>query len=303
MTNKYSIDGTKNLNLKLYKHEKLITDRPYKNFIGEYEIFKTQLINQFNNSQNITYIHFGDGDYFFLRKKPVGSATPGKRALSIPYEKFDITPFLEGFNKNDYICIEVLKHTLLDKYNTLFPNNIMNGKGEKVNYKSNNKCIPTEFLYGIISSKWVFKQFSGSIGIIGADKKLDLIKKLMEHKEYQEYLGIEKFNDYINIPQKFACDNLEKVKKKCEDQMKKSTSKIFLVGIGHIKSGLYHHLKTYKNAIYLDVGAYIDAIAGLIDYKRPFAAGWINYKLKNYNYNQIDDLQYESRAKNEKIIS
>jgi len=298
----YSIEGTKNLNLKIYKHEKIIVERPYINFNNEFEEFKNLLIKQFNNDENITYIHFGDGDYYFLRKEAVGSATPGKRALSIPYNKFDITPFIEGFNKNDYICIEVLKHNLLDKYNTLFPKNIINGKGKNIDYNSKNRCIPTEFLYGIVSNKWIFKQFSGSIGLIGADSKLDLIKKLMEYKEYQEYLGIEKFNDYISIPQKFACDNLEKIKNDCKEQMKNSTSKIFLVGIGHVKSGLYHHFKTYKNAIYIDVGIYIDAIAGLIDYKRPYAAGWINYKIKNFDYKKIDDLQYVSRPENEKII-
>lgn len=298
----YTIEGTKNLNLKIYKHEKLIKERPYNNFNNEFEEFKNRLISQFNNNENITYIHFGDGDYFFLKKEAVGSATPGKRALSIPYNKFDITPFIEGFNKNDYICIEVLKHNLLDKYNSLFPNNIINGKGKTIDYKSDNKCIPTEFLYGIVSNKWIFKQFSGSIGLIGADIKLDLIKKLMEHKEYQEYLGVEKFNDYISIPQKFACDNLEKVKNDCKEQLKNSTSKIFLVGVGHVKSGLYHHLKTYKNAIYLDVGSSIDALAGLIDYKRPYAAGWINYRFKNFDYKNVDDLQYESRPENIKII-
>ena len=122
----------------------------------------------------------------------------------------------------------------------------------------------------------------------------------MGKKKYQEYLGLEGFNDYIKIPQKYACDNLEKIKKSCKDQLKKSTSKIFLVGVGHVKCGLYHNLKKYKNAIYIDIGVGIDAIAGIIDYKRPYAAGWINYKLKNYDYSKIDFLKYES--KNEKYI-
>ena len=35
-----------------------------------------------------------------------------------------------------------------------------------------------------------------------------------------------------------------------------------------------------KNAIYLDIGAGIDALAGLIDPDRPYASSWINYQMK-----------------------
>ena len=34
---------------------------------------------------NLTYYKFGDGDYYFLRKEPRGSAKPGRRALKRPY--------------------------------------------------------------------------------------------------------------------------------------------------------------------------------------------------------------------------
>ena len=35
----------------------------------------------------------------------------------------------------------------------------------------------------------------------------------MEAPQYQEYLGLEKFEDYISLPQKFACDDLEATEK------------------------------------------------------------------------------------------
>ena len=298
---KYNISGTKNLNLIIYKHIDDILKNPYNNFQEEYNSFLKLIKDSFNKNKSLTFIHFGDGDYYFLKKEEIGSAKPGKRALSLSYDKLDMNKFNNGFINCDYICIEVLKYNLLDKFNEIHPNNIINGIGKKHNYISNNKCIPTEFLYAIILNKWIFHNFKGHIGLIGADKKLDLIKELIKRKEYQEYLGIQNFNDYIKIPQKFSCDNLENVKISCEKQLKNSTSKIFLVGIGHVKNGLFYHLKKYKKAIYLDVGACIDAIAGCIDYKRPYSAEWINYRLKNYDYSKIDYLQYES--KNEKYLN
>ena len=39
--------------------------------------------------------------------------------------------------------------------------------------------------------------------------KIQIIRNLMEYQEYQEYLGIDKFTDYIHIDQNFACDDLE----------------------------------------------------------------------------------------------
>ena len=68
---------------------------------------------------------------------------------------------------------------------------------------------------------------------------------------------------------------------------------IYLYGVGHVKSGLIHHLPRIKNAIYLDIGAGIDGLAGIIDPDRPYAASWVNYRLKNYNYGSLDLLNYD----------
>jgi hypothetical protein len=156
---------------------------------------------------------------------------------------------------------------------------------------------PAEFAYGLLSNKWILKNFSESIGLIGADEKINLISKLMEHKEYRDYLGIEKFTDYIRVPQKFAGDSLELRLSELEIQLSKAKSKLFLLGIGHLKSGVLYKLPSFHKAVYLDVGSGIDALAGVIDENRPFFGDWTNYRLKNgFDYNQIDMLQY-SRSK------
>ena len=51
---------------------------------------------------------------------------------------------------------------------------------------------PAEFAYGIISSKWVFKNFK-KIGLIRSNEKLKIINELMKYEEYQNYLELVAF--------------------------------------------------------------------------------------------------------------
>ena len=250
--------------------------------------FKNQVIEEVKNNEGKSYVHFGDGDYYFLKNVPLGSARPGKRALSIPYHKLNIEPFREGWVKADYHCVEYLEKGMPEKLNELYPG---------------QKTIPTEYLYGLASNRWFFKTFKGKIGLIGAGPKLDLIKELMKHEKYQEYLGLEKFNDYIKIPQKFACDNLEGTINMVKEQLEKADpdTRVYLYGVGHVKSGLMHHLPSIKKAIYLDIGAGIDGIAGLLDPDRPYAKAWINHRLKNYDYSKLDLLNY-NKNKDKNIV-
>lgn len=287
MDSTFKIDGCEHLmhNGQLFLKNK----NHYPTFQEDLKNFKKQIIEQVENKSSKSYVHFGDGDYYFLKKRAVGSASPGKRALSIKYNHFDITPFKEGWAKADYHCVEYLENGMREKLNELYPN---------------QKTIPTEFLYGLTSNKWFFKTFPGKIGLIGASEKLNLIKELMNYKQYQEYLGLESFNDYIHIPQKFACDDLSKTISMVKEQLEKANNetRIFLFGVGHVKSGLIHHLPKIKNALYIDVGSYIDAIAGIMDPERPYAYAWINHRIKNYNYDNIDLLQYHKNKDKNLIL-
>ena len=119
----------------------------------------------------------------------------------------------------------------------------------------------------------------------------------MKYDEYKEYLELDKFNDYIHFPQKYACDDIDLVEEFVGNQLKESQSDIFLLGIGHAKSGILHKLKKYKDAVYMDVGAGIDNIAGCINIHRPYAGDWTNYRIKDYDYSQIDYLRYSGEGK------
>ena len=81
------------------------------------------------------------------------------------------------------------------------------------------------------------------------------------------------------------------------EQLKNSTSKIFLMGMGHVKSGLIHRLKKYTDAVFLDVGSSIDAIAGVIDVDRPFFGDWTNYQIDDKElYTGVDYLAYAGKG-------
>ena len=274
----YKIEGTINNDQNPCFHD----ETTYPKFQEELEEFKDLLKKLVDFNQSRTFYKFGDGDYYFLNKIPAGSATPGRRALSKSYDEIDHDAFVKGAQECDYYTCEI------------YPEN-------RVNYLDviqREIDFPAEFGYGLVTNKWLLKTFAGQIGLIGAGSKLNIIKNLMEAPQYQEYLGLEKFEDYISLPQKFACDDLEATEKMVASQLMKSTSKIFLVGMGHVKSGLIHRLSKYRNAVFLDVGASIDALAGIIDVDRPYAGDWTNYQIDDVQlYKGIDFLAYEGKGK------
>lgn len=255
----------------------------YPNFQEDLIRFKNNLKDLVEQKKSVTFYKFGDGDYFFLKAKSIGSAGIGKRAISLNYNQINHQEFVQGSRMNDFYTCEIYPENRR-MFSEVLP---------EINIE-----YPAEYGYGLISNKWFFQNFKGKIGLIGADKKIDLIQKLMEYPEYQEYLGIDQFNDYIKIPQKFACDDINSTEKIVGDQLRKSTSDIVLFGIGHVKSALSHRLKKYKDAVFYDVGSGIDAIAGVIDVDRPYFGDWTNYQIKDCPlYNEIDYLAYQGKGK------
>lgn len=270
---------------KIYKiHETKYINPPgeylnaslYPNFQDALETFKDRILHNIKSGTSASYYKFGDGDYYFLNQIPKGSAKPGRRALKKSYEELDIQPFLEGYLKNDQYATLITSANMI-KFQEMF---------------SQPLDVPSEVIYGLISNKWLFENSKCKIGIIGAKPKLKIIQKLMKFEQYQDYLKIDSFNDYIYIDQNFTCDNLNKTKDKLYKQLRKSDSDLFLLGVGHVKSGLLHELKNIKPAVYLDIGIGVDAIAGLVNIYRPYFGEWNNFKINNsrYLYRNIDIL-------------
>jgi len=267
----YKIDGTEN------RDQNPVYDNPnFTTFQAHLVQFKWLLKDLVRKGESKTFYKFGDGDYFFLRGEAVGSASPGKRALSKSYSDIKHEEFVSGVCENDYVNVELYNR---DLFNSLYPD-------RQINFNA-------EYGYGLVANRWLTKTFSESIGVIGASQKVKLIETLMEKKEYQEYLGLSKFQDYISIPQKFACDDIDATEKMVAEQLENSTSKIFLLGVGHVKSALLHRLKKYRDAVFLDVGSGIDALAGIIDHNRPYMGEWINHRVQDFDYDSLDILQYD----------
>ena len=274
----YKIPGTLNFD------PNCIYDDPetYPNFQTDLEKFKNELINYVNQNKCKTYYRFGDGEYYFLTKQAIGSARPGFRAITKTFEELNHKEFVDGVLKNDFVCT-LLYPQNRSKFKELFPE-------RKIDY-------PSEYIYGLMPNKWFLRTFKGKVGLIGAKEKLQLIERLLKHKEYRDFLGIEKFNDYIHIPQRFAADDVHSLEKIVGEQLVNSSSAIFLVGIGHVKSILLHRLKKFKQAVYIDVGSGIDAIAGIINIEKPYLGKWINFRIENFDYSTIDDLRYKGMGK------
>ncbi len=275
----YKIDGCVNIDTEPFFQR----EECYPSFQEDLIRFKNLLIELVDTSQSKTFYKFGDGDYWFLKKVSSGSATPGRRALSKSYGDINHQLFVDGSKECDYYTCEIYTH------NREFFREVIPGK--EIDF-------PAEYGYALIANKWILKTFAGKIGIIGADAKINVIQNLIEASQYQDYLGLEKFEDYISLPQRFACDDIDATEKMVGAQLEKSSAKIFLMGMGHVKSGLIHRLKKYSDAVFLDVGAAIDALAGIIDVGRPYFGDWTNYQINEPElYQQLDYLGYEQKGK------
>ena len=273
MENIYKIEGSIFKNPPSEYSDKTV----FPDFQNQLEIFKNTLKKQVKDGNGVTYYKFGDGDYFFLKKEGVGSAKPGNRALSKKYWRINHKEFKKGSKKNHFYLCEIINSNK-NYFNEIFKKNF---------------DYPAEFVYGLTSNRWLTNTFSGKIGIIGAKEKIELIRNLLEHEIYKEYLGLDQFLDYIEIPQKFACDDINNLRKKVSAQLKNSKSEVFLYGIGHVKSGLSYLFPEYKKAVYLDIGSGVDALAGIIDKQRPYFGNWTNYKLNDDSfYKNIDYLNF-----------
>lgn len=275
MLDKYKIDDTINLD----RHGCFHDENTYPDFQKNLKKFKSHITELVDKKLSATFYKFGDGDYRFLKKIEFGSAAPGKRAISKSYNEIDHSRFTDGAQLCDYYTCEI------------YPEN------RKMFSEVIDRDIdyPAEYGYGLVANKWLFHQFKGKIGLIGASEKLNVIQELLIHPEYQNYLGIDNFNDYIHFPQKYAADDIDLVENFVGEQLKNSTADIFLLGIGHAKSGVLHTFKKYKSAVYLDVGAGIDMIAGCISTTRPYAGNWKNFRLNNHDYSNIDYLKYNEQ--------
>lgn len=289
------------------------------------------------SNQSLSILRASDGDYFFLKKIPIGSAKPGKRALTTAYENINMFLFKSLFWHNNIIALNlgqrsvsawrsfIMTELFVKILNKFYPKLSKMVVDKKIRYGLDllsrwltlGNILPTlsvwlyalkrgklyktraltlasghapscEAVYALTTTTWLFKNFRNQIGIIANEAKVELIQELMKKDEYRKHLGIDSFTDYIGVPQKGAADEVEKLAQSLSEQISKSTAKIFMVGAGSSKMALIPLLKRYSNAVFIDAGASIDAIAGIVCQERPYFADWKNFRLKDFDYSKID---------------
>ena len=222
-----------------------------------------------------------DGEFWFLLGKKVGNV--GKRHISIKIDENIISKFYQ----NSLKCDKFLSHL------TVLPKGSMHKLYKSV-YKDKKIDYPMEFNYALVLTKWIFKQYKNQIGLMAGSEKIKVIKELMKYQSYRDYLGIDKFSDYISVPERYSCDNVEQLESEIKDKLKSSKSKVFLFGIGISKLYLAHKFKEFHPATYIDIGACMSGLAGFLSKTRPYANNWINYRIKNYDYSNIDKMDMGS---------
>lgn len=139
--------------------------------------------------------------------------------------------------------------------------------------------------------------FPSEIMIVGGKEKIEAIKILEQYTDYKNYIGISKFCGFVEVPKIGAADNEQLIIDDIINSYNIYKPKIILLGIGSSKLYIMPILKTKINAIIIDIGAGIDALAGVISQDRPYFANWVNYSSKQINYDQMDMMDLNNPAR------
>lgn len=246
--------------------------------------FLLDISEKLNKNESFTLIRMGDGEMLYLQGKIIGNLIKRHKVpLDIEVDKINIVR--EKMKYNDYILFfqnpSMLKLLPKDCYSIL--------KRPKYDLY---------LIYQLISSKLLFYILSGKkIGIIGAKEKVSLIQTLMTYDEYKTNMSIKEIYEYININQIGAGGDYLKTLAIIDEQITLEAD-VYLVGIGISKLYVLPELKDKYGKVFIDVGAGIDALAGIIPNTRSYFANWTNYRLRKYDYSNVDILSYQKDVKN-----
>lgn len=253
-------------------------------FYPEFQIKYEEIKNTIVNVHSIVILRVYDGEFLFLEKK-VGGNGP-KRHYSKALTNDFIKPFYDGCNKVDLISVQI-NTKMMNKFENIF----------------NRPCdFPMDIIYGLFANKWLLSTFKNQIALIGGKEKIDVIKELMKHEEYRNYVCTDYFVDYITVPERYSCDVVDDLIINIGNEIKHSKAKLFLFGIGISKMAIAWQFKNYKQAKFIDIGCGMSALAGTCSTFRPYFGNWINYRLKNYNYKKMDPMDFNIKIDNVKYL-
>lgn len=276
MLDLYCIEGTSNICLRELEGPEYCTSTTWPTFQEDWKKLKEEIVDYVKKGVPRLYLRIFDGEFHFLQGIKLGNV--GTRHCSLPLTPDHLKKFYDGFLKADVVSTQLYAEEMA-KYTRLFPRRPFD--------------IPMELLYSLVSSRWIFQQFPDSIGLIGGEQKMAVIQTLMKYEDYREYLGVERFTDYISVPERFTANDPEKVLESIQEQIRNSKAKVFLFGIGIGKLAIAHRFKEFSNAVFIDVGCGISALAGTTSIQRPYFGSWMNFRLRSWNYSQMDQIDFK----------
>lgn len=288
MIDLYKIEGTGNICSYDIEHPCYNIESTWPSFQSDFSNFKQIILDSVRDKSPKLFLRVADGEFRFLEKRVEGTNIP-RRHLSKNINSIDLSKFWEGIRGSDFLLTQLYTEWT-DDFKRV------------IDFRPID--FPMEFAYSIVANKWIFNQFPTTIGIIGGSEKISLIKELMKREEYRNYLGVESFSDYIEVPERFSCDDPENLERMIGESLSKSRADIFIFGIGVSKLAVAHKFKNYKNSVFIDVGCGISALAGTTSLERPYFGKWTNFILNGYNYSEIDRIDYlDTAGKNEIILT
>jgi hypothetical protein len=277
----YKIEGTSNIEPEQLYGPEYNDPIFYPRFQEKIVWLKELLIKYTNDKKGLVILRVYDGEFNFLKKLAIGNGPV--RHYSRPLTDEFVNKFKEGVYKVDYVSVQ-LNINMLQIYKSIFPERPVD--------------FPMDIIYGLVANRWILKTFKNRIALVGGSEKIQLIQKLMEYPEYRSYIENDYFTDYIEVPERFSSDNPEALIANIGNKIKNSQADIFLFGIGVAKMAIAWQFKQYKEAVFLDIGCGMSALAGTCGIDRPYFGSWINYRLKNYNYSGVDPMDFNEQNGN-----
>ena len=280
----YMIEGTSNLHECELNGAEYNTPETWLTFQEDYASLKKNILHWVDVKEAKVILRIFDGEFHFLSGNKVGNV--GSRHCASELTPQFLNKFYEGTLKCDYISSQ-LYYSEMARYKQIFPQHPID--------------FPMEFIYALVANKWFFKTFKNRIALIGGNEKMKVIQELMKREEYRNYLGIDYFTDYIDVPERFTCDNTDTLVENLRPRISQSKADIFLFGIGIGKLAVAHHFKQMKNAVFIDVGCGISALAGTTSIERPYFGSWTNYRIHGYDYSKMDPIDYNDNRERQTV--
>ncbi len=278
---KYRLPNIKNINASdnyNFKNPFLIS-KPYSHSLLE---TISELGSRIVKDQPFCLIRLGDSEMMFLSGKMVGNIV-NRSFLTSDIKKYDLKEYKDKLSKSDYVCIHDNK-----SMKSLLPKLSLNGLSKNISFEN---------MYQLTSSRILFLLLNGlRVGVIGAEEKVNVIKKLITYSEYKDYIKNCDISEFIGVPQKGASQDNSKTMKLIEDQMQ-SKIDVYLVGMSVAKILILPELRDKHKCSFIDIGVGIDALAGVIPNSKSFFGNWTNYRMVNYDYSNINFFHQQKQTK------